>query len=441
MKSAALTLLAAIFALSLSACSKGAQGQGGFPPSPVQAEPIVRGDIASTINVTSTVVPLLQASLSSVVSGNVILVSHQIGEQAHQGELLVKIDDSTLLAERAQAAGRLAQLQALYSGGATSTQASLQSAKVANDNAKTNLMRDETLYSQGFVAKSELDLAHDRAAAAESAYRAAVVAAQNASLSDNRQSAALADLRAAQAAVQALDAQIVQTNVSAPFDGTVTARNVDPGTLASPGTVLMQVAKLDPVYVDAGITGSDLQYVHVGSPISITADNAPGRMWHAVITYLNQSSLPGTLTYQARAKVANPDIVLRGGMVVNVSIDRQRKHGVLLAPRGAVFQTDAGYAMFVIDQGKAKFVPIDMGFNNDQQAEVSGEGLKPGVMAIINHSVFLQPGSPVMVMPPGGGPPGAGGGPPAAGGGKGGSPTPAAKRTGAQSTSKPGSSY
>jgi hypothetical protein len=164
-------------------------------------------------------------------------------------------------------------------------------------------------------------------------------------------------------------------------------------------------------------------------------------MWHAVITYLNQSSLPGTLTYQARAKVANPDIVLRGGMVVNVSIDRQRKHGVLLAPRGAVFQTDAGYAMFVIDQGKAKFVPIDMGFNNDQQAEVSGEGLKPGVMAIINHSVFLQPGSPVMVMPPGGGPPGAGGGPPAAGGGKGGSPTPAAKRTGAQSTSKPGSSY
>ena len=275
---------------------------------------------------------------------------------------------------------------------------------------------------------------------ADAAYKAALIAAQNASLNGN-QSAALADLKAARAAVQALDAQIAQTNVSAPFDGTVTARNVDPGTLASPGMVLMQVAKLDPVYVDAGITGSDLQYVHVGSPLSITADNVPGRSWHTTITYLNQSSLPGTLTYQARAKVANPDVILRGGMVVNVSIDRQRKHGVLLAPRGAVFQTDAGYAMFVIDQGKAKLVPVEMGFSNDQQAEVSGEGLKPGVLAIINHSVFLQPGSPVMVVPPGGAPPGSGG-PPAAGGGKtGGSPAPASKRSAPKPTSKPGSSY
>lgn len=429
MKSTALAL-SVLVALSISSCSKGGQQGQGFPPSPVQAEPIVRGDIASTINVTSAVVPLLQASLASVVSGNVILVSHQIGQHVFAGELLVKIDDSTLRAQRAQAAGRLGQLEALYAGGTNSAQANLESAKVSDDTAKTNLMRNESLYAQGYVAKSALDASREAAAAADANYRAAVVAAQNASLSGKAQSAALADLKAARAAVDALDAQIAQTNVSSPFDGTVTARNVDPGTLASPGTVLMQVAKLDPVYVDAGITGSDLPYVHVGSPVTITADSVPGRAWHAAVTYLNQSSLPGTLTYQARAKVANPDGVLRGGMVVNVSIDRERRHGVLLAPRGAVFQTEAGYAMFVIDQGHAKLVPVELGFNNDQQAEVSGEGLKPGVMAIINHSVFLQPGAPVMVLPAGGGPPGAGGGPPAAGGGKkGGSASPSSRHT------------
>jgi HlyD family secretion protein len=429
MKSHALALSVAIVALSLSGCHKGGGQQGGYPPSPVQAEPIVRGDIASTVSVTSTVVPLLQASLSSVVSGNVILVSHQIGQHVFADELLVKIDDSTLRAQRAQAAGRLAQLQALYGGGTTTAQANLQSAKVTDDTAKTNLVRNETLYAQGYVAKAQLDASRDSAAAADAAYRAAFVAAQNASLNGD-QSAALADLKAARAAVQALDAQIAQTNVSAPFDGVVTARNVDPGTLASPGTVLMEVSQLNPVYVDAGITGSDLQYVRIGSPVSITADNAPGRTWHAAITYLNLSSVPGTLTYKARAKVANPDLALRGGMVVNVSIEREHKRGVLLAPRGAVFQTDAGYAMFVIDKGAAKLVPVEMGFSNDQQAEVSGEGLKPGVLAIINHSVFLQPGAPVAVMPAGGGPPGAGGGSQAAGGAKtGGSPKPKSKGT------------
>ena len=92
-------------------------------------------------------------------------------------------------------------------------------------------------------------------------------------------------------------------------------------------------------------------------------------------------------------------------MVATVAIVRTRKNNVLIAPRAAVYQTDAGYSMFIIQQGKAASVPIDLGLSNDQVAEVSGAGLKPGVLAILNHSVLLQPGTPVQVMPAGGGPP------------------------------------
>ena len=441
-------ILATMASLALAACGHrggppgGASGFGNFA-MPVQAAPVTRGDIASTFTVTSAVTPLQQASLSSVIPGNVIAVTHQIGEHVRRGELLVKIDDSTLVAQRAQAAGRLAQLRAQYSGGVTSAQANLQSAKVADDNARINLTRNETLYAQGYVSKSDLDVAHDRAAAADAGYQAAQVAAQNASLSGSADdSAALADLKAAQAAVQALDAQIAQTDVSAPFDGVVTARNVDPGTLASPGMVLMQVAQLDPVFVDAGISGGDLQYVRVGKPVTVTVDAIPGRVWHAQVAYLNLAAQPGTLIYAARVRVANPDLALRAGMVANVAIERTRKTGVLLAPRASVFQTDAGYSMFVIDQGKAKQIPVDLGLFNDQQAEVSGAGLSPGVMAILNHSLTLQPGSPVQPMPAGGGPPGgASGAQPRASGGAQkagatkGKPTPPAGKA------QPGTSY
>jgi HlyD family secretion protein len=429
-----------MFALSLGACGHhggpgGPGGMGGFA-LPVAAAPIIRGAIVSTFTVTSTVTPLQQASLSSVVSGNVWAVNAQIGQHVRKGELLVKIDDSTLRAQRAQAAARLAQLQATYAGGTTSAQASLSSAKVAYETDKLNLWRDRQLYSQGYVAKSELDRATNQAGISEAAYKAALVAAQNASLTTGS-SAAMSDLRNAQAVVQELDAQIAHTDVSAPFDGIVTARNVDPGTLAAPGTVLMQVSQLDPVYVDAGIGGDDLGYVHVGTPVTVTVDSIPGRAWHAQIAYLNASSQPGTLTYLARVRVANPDLALRGGAVANVAIERARKSGVLIAPRAAIFQTDAGYSMFIIDSGKAKSIPVDLGLSNDEQAEVSGEGLKPGVMAILNHAVTLQPGAPVQVLPAGGGgPPGAGGGPPGTGKGAppgkapGAAATPQAKGTG-----------
>jgi multidrug efflux pump subunit AcrA (membrane-fusion protein) len=92
-------------------------------------------------------------------------------------------------------------------------------------------------------------------------------------------------------------------------------------------------------------------------------------------------------------------------MVATVSIERLRKNNVLLAPRAAVYQTDIGYSMFIIQGGKAATVPIDLGISNDQVAEVSGQGLKPGVMAILNHSALLQPGTPVQPLPAGGAPP------------------------------------
>jgi membrane fusion protein (multidrug efflux system) len=138
--------------------------------------------------------------------------------------------------------------------------------------------------------------------------------------------------------------------------------------------------------------------------VTVTVNNIPGRQWHASVAYLNLASNPGSLTYQARVRVANPDLTLRGGMVATVAIVRARKNNVLIAPRAAVYQTDAGYSMFIIQGGKAAAIPIDLGLSNDQIAEVSGAGLKPGVMAILNHSVLLQPGMPVQVLPAGGPP-------------------------------------
>ena len=56
--------------------------------------------------------------------------------------------------------------------------------------------------------------------------------------------------------------------------------------------------------------------------------------------------------------------------------------------------------------GRPTTFPVETDIENDQEVEVSGAGLKPGVLAILNHSALLQPGTPVQTMPPpGAGPP------------------------------------
>lgn len=451
------TILALAGALAVTSCGHGGPpagfgggGAGGFS-FPVAAAPLTRGQISQTFDVTGTVTPLLSAALSSVASGTVLAVNAQIGQHVSRGDLLVKIDDGPLQAqlqssraslESAQA--KLAQTRAGTSGDVASTNAGLLAARAANQTAQVNLQRDQALFKEGYVSQQALDQAWSDSMAAQAQLRSAEVAAQNAQVNPAAQSVAQANLKDAQAAVDVaqsqvsvVESEIGQTEVRAPFDGVVTARHVDPGSLASPNTTLMEVAQLDPVYVDTGISGSSLPFVHVGTQATVTISTVPGRQWNGTVQFFNLASQPGSLTYLARVRVANPDLALRGGMVADVAFVQAKKSNVILAPRAAVFQTDAGMSMFVIDSGKAKQVPVEVGLENDQQMEVSGPGLKPGMMAILNHSATLQPGMPVMVLPPGGGgPPGAGGPPGTGGGGK-----PGAKpgqSAGQHATPKPG---
>ena len=402
-------------------------GMGGFS-LPVSAAPVTKGTIAQTFTVTGSVTPLQSASLSSVASGAVLLVGAQIGQHVSKGQLLVKIDDGPLRAQLQQALAslqsaqaRLAQTRASATGDVASTDAALESAQAANQTAQLTLHRNQDLLKKGYVSQAAVDQAWAAAMAAQAQLRSAEVARQNAALTPDAQSAAQANLRnaaaevaVAQSQVSTIEAQLAQTEVRAPFDGVVVLRNVDPGSLASPNTTLMEVAQLDPVFINAGISGNDLQYVHVGTPVTVTIATVPNRAWHGNVQYFNLAAVPGTLTYLARIPISNSDDALRGGMVADVAIAQATKSNVLLAPRAAVFQTDAGYSMFVIDSAAcppkvpgqcAKSVPVEVGLQNDRQMEVSGSGLKPGIMAILNHPATLQPGMPVQILPAQSGPP------------------------------------
>lgn len=427
----AFALLASV---ALSACAPHSAGgppggAGGFSV-PVSAQPMKRGPIEQTFTVNATVAPLQHAVLSSVVSGTVLEVNGQIGQRVSKGDLLVKIDDSTLQAQLSQNDALLVAAQAHYesaqanaSGTMSSANAGLTSARSAAETADATLRRDIALLKQGYVSQQAVDQQQAVTAAADAALRSAEVQATNSSLSGSS-SSALADLRNAKAAVTSasaasalIQAQIAQTNVRAPFDGVIVSRGVDPGTLAAPGSPLMVVDQLDPVYVNAGISGDQLKYVRGGTPVTITVGSVPGRAWRGSVEYFNLSAEPGTVTYMARIKLANPDLKLRGGMVAQAAVVQARKSNALLAPTASVYQTDEGYAMFIIADGKAAVVPVELGLQNDQWTEVTGKGLAPNVQAILNHSATLQPGTPVQAIGPGGGPPGGGppgGGPPGA---------------------------
>jgi HlyD family secretion protein len=384
---------------------------GAAQALPVTARAIEPGTLSTSFSLMGTVVAARQADLASVASGTIESVDVQIGDRVTAGQLLVQIDDSTLRAELdqdeaalAQARARLRQTSIDDRGASLTTSAGLSSAQVAYDAQNATMQRDEQLFRQGYISQSDLDQARSALASARSALQAAQVAAANADMS-SAASAGQADVAsmAAQvaqdrAAVETVQTQIAQAAVRAPFDGIVTQRNVDPGSLASPGTQLVQVSELDPAYVDVGIPDGDLRYVRPGTTAAISIEAVPGAPMHGTVENLNAATGAGSLTYLARIRLANPEMRLRAGMVAQVSFTAAHQTDALVVPREALFSTDAGSAIYVVDGGKAKVRQVTVVLETQTVAQIRGAGIRPGTVVITERPDALGDESPVKVV-------------------------------------------
>ncbi len=412
-----MAVAAALVLVSSAGCAH-KSGDAGPAPVSVTTATARRGDISDRLSLTGVVAAKAQANLSSVITGEVLAVNVNVGDRVRQGQVLVRIDDSTLRAQLnqnqgslASARARLAQIQSGDVGNSASANANLDSARVAYQTALANERRDHQLLTQGYVSQATVDEAEQAVASAAAQLRSAEVAAANANLGGRTTSAAQSEIHSQQAAVdeavgavQLAQAQIAQTVVTAPFDGVVTQRAVDPGTLAVPGTSLVQVSELDPIYGNVGIPEENLPYIHAGTAVDITVESVPGQVWHGEVSAVNSATSQGTLSYLARIVLPNSALSLKAGMIANASFVKAQHKDVVVVPRAAVFQGENGDQVYVLVKapeckcdGKAKLINVVRGLETDTEVEVSGAGIGPGVPVIVLRPDTLKDGTLVSV--------------------------------------------
>lgn len=407
MKAKSLTIFA--IALVLVACGGRAPQKRGPTALDVDVAQAQRRTIATYITLDGQVSPLEESTLSFQQSGPVSAIYVNQGDRVSAGELLARIDDSTLRAQLAQDMALIAQASARAQSSAmnvpivsSQTSDAVRSAKAALDNAQLTYNQDQQLFRQGYVSQSQLVQARSAYIAAQTQYQSAVANQKTTAVSSSNAAADRAAVQSAQAQANTLQTMIGQTALYAPFDGVVTARLLDPGAMASPGTPVVRVSKIDTVWINVNVPDEDLPYVHAGTPVTFTT-GASGRRFSARINAVNAVPTQGTLSYQARIRQVNPGDTLRGGMLVSVTVQQARHDNAIVVPRQAVAQSDRGTAVFVVGADKkAKEVPVQVGLQTDTLSEVRSPLVGPGTTVITTRPDALQDGSLVAYGPPGG---------------------------------------
>jgi HlyD family secretion protein len=292
-----------------------------------------------------------QVRVASEVSGRVLQVTVQEGEEVAAGDLLVTIDTTGLdlrlrqaTAEREQAAAQLRLLQAgSRAEDIQQAEAQLAAAEAERDAAAAELAAartDEARFEQLLRARAGAEKARDDAAARRAQAEARLDAAQNrvsgarAALKKLRAGARPEELAAARARVAAVEAQLAaleenirDATIAAPSSGVVTARLVEPGELVATGAPLVTLMDLDRAWANAYVEEPLVPSLRMGQPATVitdAGDRLPGEVAfiapRAEFTPRNVQTAEerARLVFRVKVRVDNTRGVLKPGMPVEV---------------------------------------------------------------------------------------------------------------------------
>lgn len=207
-----------------------------------------------------------------------------------------------------------------------------------------------------------------------------------------------AKLAIAKAGLQRGETQIQFATLKAPFDGIITARFADPGSLASANsTQLLEVTDLSTLRLQIPVTELETSLVSVGKPVKAQIDAAGAAPVEANISRIAYALDPATRTMLAEADLKNIDLKLRPGMYAMTKIAVEKHDDATLIPVAALVMEKTKAFVFKHTDGKAIKTAVKIGFNDGVSVEVPE--LKDGDVLLLPGTTTLTDKQPVSIKP------------------------------------------
>jgi membrane fusion protein, multidrug efflux system len=335
---AVLVALAAPKLISSASDAAAGPAANGAPEAVVVAAYVVSPQpVADVVETTGTLRANEEVELVAEATGRITRVLFDEGSEVRAGQLLVKINDADLQAQRQSAVQRL-QL------------------------AQTGEARREQLLRIGGVSQEEYDQIRN-------------------------------EVGVLRAEIERIDAQIARTEIRAPFSGTIGLRAVSLGSYLSSQSPVATLRQVNPIKLDFDVPERYAGRVRVADAVSFRVPGSPGE-YHASVYAVEPGIAAETRTLHARARGPNPGGQLRPGGFAQVSLILEEIPNALLVPTTAIATSIDRTIVFLIRDGKAEPRPVEIGIRTADRVQILS-GLAPGDSVITTGLQLIRPGGPV----------------------------------------------
>jgi RND family efflux transporter MFP subunit len=337
-----------------------------FVPT-VRTAQVRASDDIITITQPATTRAFEAANIFARTSGYIATRKVDIGDHVKAGDLLAEITAPELDHQIAQAQATLAQ-----------NQATLQQTLASRDLAQVTSERDGRLVQQGWVTLQQGDT--DRLTLA--AQKAAVSVAQS-------------NIAAQQALIKVLEQTKAYQRVIAPFDGVITQRNVDNGSLVQAGTTFMfTLMQSDVIRVQVNVPQDAAFGVVPGVEAIVRIPELPDHPFTGKVTRIASALAPGSRTLLTEIDLPNPGGVLSPGLYCTVELHIPRKTPSLIVPADAVVAGADGLHVAVVTNDTVHMRKVTVARDLGTAVEVR-DGVAAGDTVILNPMVNLAEGARV----------------------------------------------
>lgn len=317
----------------------GPGGAGGDRPIPVTTVRLQPETFSERIAAIGTVKARESITVTAKVSELVEQVHFDSGDEVRAGAPLITLSD------RQQ-------------------RAALTEALAAADEAERLYRRQSELAQQQLIARSQLDSQR-------------------------------ATRDAANARVAQIRAQLADRVIRAPFSGVLGLRQVSPGALITPGTAIATLDDISAVFVDFPLPEAQLSVVAPGRPIGGRAAAFPGRDFAGTVETIDARVDPATRAATVRARVPNPERMLRPGMLINVELPSAERR-TLLVPEIALVQIGReSYLYRVGADDSVEQIEVTVGARGGGKAEILS-GAAAGDRIVVDGTGKLRPGAKIV---------------------------------------------
>lgn len=320
-----------------------------------RTQTVTRGDIELTVTALGSLQPKEYVDVGAQVSGQLDIVHVEVGDQVKKGDLLAEIDARVYAAEVAGARARLSDLQSQLAG-----------AEAELVLARRQFGRNSDLAKIDAVSRDDLDTSETLVQ---------TIAARIGSLK--------AQIEQQKSSVDAGETSLGYTKIFAPIDGTVTSQTALQGqTLNANQTapVVMQIANLDTMTVEAQVAEADVGKLKAGMPVYFTTLGTPDRRWASTVRQIlpTPEIVNEVVLYTVLVDIENEGGVLMKDMTAQVFFVLDEARDVLTVPVAAVTESRGGKKIVTVktDSGPRPR-EVETGLANRINTEIKS-GLEEG---------------------------------------------------------------